>query len=121
MKRLSDIIKRISCNNGNDGGRFITQPVLTYDKPVGTEKDVVGAFIQFARYDQREKDIQKGRKWYISQYATEDEVIRTCLLAVKTFEEHEVLERFLVDGKKYLSPHPEGMRKEGAKTWEDLF
>jgi hypothetical protein len=40
---------------------------------------------------------------------------------VRVFYEHEVLERFRVDGKKYLDPHPEGARVEGRRTWETLY
>jgi hypothetical protein len=64
---------------------------------------------------------QSGRKWYISQYATEQEIFRTCLLAVEVFERHELLERFTVDGKRFLTPHPEGMRHHGVKSWEQVY
>lgn len=53
---------------------------------------------------------QYGRKWYISQFMTDDEILRTFLLATRTFEEHEVYENFKVDGERYLNPHPEGPR-----------
>lgn len=63
----------------------------------------------------------RGRKWYISMFMTEDEIFRTCLLAVRIFEEHEVYERFRVDGRRFLDPHPEGARVEGKVTWDTLF
>lgn len=55
---------------------------------------------------------QGGRKFYISDYATDEEILRTCFLAVKLFEEHEINETFLVDGERFLNPHPEGARPQ---------
>lgn len=83
-----------------------------------------GALIQYRRWLPHPTlghEWQGGRKWYISPYATEQEIFRTCLLAIQTFEYHELLERFKVDGKRLLTPHPEGMRKVGKVTWETLF
>ena len=54
---------------------------------------------------------QKGRKFYISPHMTDEEVLRTCYLSVKLFEEHEINETFEVDGDRFLNPHPEGGRK----------
>jgi len=65
--------------------------------------------------------LQSGRKRYVSKYATEQGIFRTCLLAVQTFEHHELLERVRVDGKRFLTPHPEGMRTVGKVTWETMF
>jgi hypothetical protein len=84
-----------------------------------------GAFIQYAKEtpcsQTGQRTTQRGRKWYISRFMTEDEIFRTCLLAVRVFEEHEVYERFRVDGRRYLGPHPEGQRVEGEITWETLY
>lgn len=51
------------------------------------------------------RELQRGRKWYISRHATESEIIHTCLLAVLTAEEHEAREHFLFDGKPIFHPH----------------
>lgn len=53
---------------------------------------------------------QRGRKFYISEHMTDGEILRTAFLAVKLFEEHEINETFLVDGERFLNPHPEGAR-----------
>lgn len=54
----------------------------------------------------------RGRKWYLSEHMTDQEVFRTCYAAVKMFEEHELNERFMVDGERFLNPHPEGERPD---------
>ncbi|MBL7825125.1 MAG: nucleoside 2-deoxyribosyltransferase domain-containing protein [Saprospiraceae bacterium] len=46
-----------------------------------------------------------GRCWLIDPSATEDEVVRTLLKAALTWEEHEIRERFLFDGKPIFHPH----------------
>lgn len=46
-----------------------------------------------------------GRKWYLSEHMTTDEVIKTCFVAFKAVIEHEVMEAFTVDGKVLFNPH----------------
>ena len=58
---------------------------------------------------------QRGRKFYISTYMTDEEVVRTCLLSIKVFEHHEAHEWFRYKGDRYLNPHPEGAR-DGTTT-----
>lgn len=48
---------------------------------------------------------QHGRKWYVSNYATDLEIVQTALKANLTFMEHEVRETFLFDGKAIFGPH----------------
>lgn len=84
-----------------------------------------GGFVQYSKYEPdvhtKQGKVHRGRKWYVSKFATRDEIFRTCLLAVRTFEEHEVYERFKVDGKQYLNPHPEGGRTENQTSWETIY
>ncbi len=58
----------------------------------------------------RTLEIRHGRKFYISIHMTDQEVMRTCALAVKQFEEHEANEWLKYKGQKVLDPHPEGER-----------
>lgn len=46
-----------------------------------------------------------GRKWYLSDYMTDDEVIKTAYCAVKAAVEHEVMEGFKVDNIVLFNPH----------------
>lgn len=46
-----------------------------------------------------------GRKFYLSDYMTDDEIIKTSYSAFKTAVEHEVMEAFTVDGIVLFNPH----------------
>lgn len=48
---------------------------------------------------------QKGRKWWLSPYMTETEVVATAKKAVLAAEEHEILERFKYKGRLIYNPH----------------
>lgn len=48
---------------------------------------------------------QHGRKWTVSQHATDSEIFQTALLAARTSAEHRVREHFLVDGLRVFGPH----------------
>jgi len=52
-----------------------------------------------------EMEAYKGRKWYLSEHMTDDEIIKTCYLAFRTCVEHEVLEGFRVEGVSIFNPH----------------
>ena len=47
----------------------------------------------------------KGRKYYLSEYMTDDEVIKTCYVAFEQAVKHEVMEGFKVDGIILFNPH----------------
>jgi hypothetical protein len=46
-----------------------------------------------------------SRKYYISPYMSDSEIIQTAFLAAKVAEEHEILEAFKYKGKTLFSPH----------------
>jgi hypothetical protein len=48
---------------------------------------------------------QYGRKWHVSAYASNSELIQTAFLAVKTAEEHELRESFQYAGQSIFGPH----------------
>lgn len=47
----------------------------------------------------------KGRKWYLSKFMTNDEIIKTCYVAFKSAVEHEIMEGFKVDNTILFNPH----------------
>jgi len=47
----------------------------------------------------------QGDKAYISAHATDSEIFQTMLGLAKAYEEHEVREFFLIDGKRPFGPH----------------
>lgn len=55
-------------------------------------------------------DWQRGRKWFVSEHSTDEEIIRTMRMAILAFEEHEMNENFKFRGERVLNPHPEGHR-----------
>ena len=46
-----------------------------------------------------------GRKWFLSPYMTESEVVGTAFKAVLTAEEHEAREKFKWRGRSVFGPH----------------
>ena len=46
-----------------------------------------------------------GRKYYLSSYMTEDEIIKTAWVAYRSCIEHEVMETFRVDDLILFNPH----------------
>jgi hypothetical protein len=46
-----------------------------------------------------------GRKWYLSEHMTDDEVIKTAYAAFKATVEHEIMEGFKVNGITLFNPH----------------
>ncbi len=46
-----------------------------------------------------------GRKWYLSEHMTEDEVVKTAWCALEAAVKHETMEGFKVDGIILFNPH----------------
>lgn len=46
-----------------------------------------------------------GRKWYINNEMTDDQIIKTAYAACKAAVEHEIMESFTVDDKIVFNPH----------------
>lgn len=46
-----------------------------------------------------------GRKWYLSDHMSDDEIVKTCYAAFKAAVEHEVMEGFKYLGKRVFNPH----------------
>ena len=105
MKTLEEILKlvqrikmdffgiefniRVETDNKNtSGGRIFIQ--IIYNAPCTKSKEV---------------QEWHGRKWYLSEYMTQDEVIKTCYAAFKAAVEHEVMEGFKVDNITLFNPH----------------
>lgn len=66
-------------------------------------------------------ELQACRKWYISPYMTDSEVVQTAWHAVRQAEEHEVRENFTYNGIRIFTPHPDvdALAIHHAKTPED--
>lgn len=55
--------------------------------------------------DTGKQGLQKCRKWYISPHMVPTEIVRTCFLAIRQAEEHELCENFRYKGVQIFSPH----------------
>lgn len=47
----------------------------------------------------------RGRKWYLSDHMTDDEIVKTCYAAFKAAVEHEVMEGFKIASLRVFNPH----------------
>jgi hypothetical protein len=50
-------------------------------------------------------ELWTGRKWYLSEYMTDDEIIKTCYVACEAVVKHEIMEGFKVDNIILFNPH----------------
>jgi hypothetical protein len=89
---------------------------LTY-KPLARFRITTHNGVLFVQHGQPVYDIDDGkrkvlwgRKMYISEHMTEEEMVRTIGVAILLFETHEMNEHYCLDGQKVLDPHPEGAR-----------
>ncbi len=68
-----------------------------------------GYFLQVqymeANIDTGEVELQKARKWYISPFSTDTEVVETAFKACRTSMDHVLKEHFLYHGHRVYSPH----------------
>ncbi len=75
----------------------------------GTQSDFGRIYIQLeynsACNKDGDNDYWKGRKWYLSEHMTDDEIIKTCYAAFDACVKHEIMEGFKVDGKMLFNPH----------------
>ena len=62
-------------------------------------------YLQIQFLDHDTKEVQKCRKWLLSQHMTETEIVNTCYLAVRNAEEHEMNEKFTYGGHRVCNPH----------------
>lgn len=93
MMAVSDALARISCG----GYGFIAAPVHG------------GIFLQVeCIVDDVKSGLptqHRGRKWYLDSQSSIHDVVSTAFKAIATWEEHELRERFLFDGKAIFGPH----------------
>lgn len=92
----------------------ITMNVLGTELSIRIERDNVRPkdgriFLQIifdtACTKNKEQKEWHGRKWYLSDAMTNDEIIKTAYSALKAAVEHEAMEGFKVDGVILFNPH----------------
>lgn len=101
LNEIRDILNRIDMNLFEK--RFIMRC------EIDNKFDAGRIFLQcvyFAKCNKSSEDKEwHGRKYYLSEFMTEDEIIKTAYTAFKTAVEHEVMEGFKVDGIILFNPH----------------
>lgn len=80
---------------------------VRFEKDFRVGEQGEGFFVQI-QYDEmdvitKEPAVQRGRKWYVSPWATDSEIVQTMLSAALASAEHQVREHF------FYAPEP-GMR-----------
>lgn len=63
---------------------------------------------------------QQGRKWYLSGYMTDSEIVLTAFKAALTCEEHECRESFGFLGRRILNPHIDVWALHSIANIEDV-
>ena len=99
---------------------FLTVMAILLDiqaNPFGSQyrfelEDKNGVMLLSAVYEEPDIDcpdgppqIQRTRKWFISEDATASEIVQTALKCVLTSAEHRVRESFTYGGKRCYGPH----------------
>ena len=104
MRTQEDIEKvtnRIECNVMNNV--FIL--MVRNDQKEGNHR----FYIQLRYYANDTKDrrhkLWYGRKWYLSDHMTDDEIVKTAYAAFEAAVKHEIMEGFTVDGITLFNPH----------------
>lgn len=78
---------RVEHDNENPSGRIFLQ--VTYEAPCTKTGEL---------------KVWSGRKWYLSKYMTDDEVVKTAYVAFESAIKHETMEGFKVDGIILFNP-----------------
>lgn len=52
-----------------------------------------------------QSELWKGRKYYLSEFMTDDEIVKTVYVAFEQAVKHEVMEGFTIDNKILFNPH----------------
>lgn len=76
-----------------------------WELTVGNISDMDRPMYLQVRFIDANGDVQKGRKWMLSQHMTKSEIVQTAFKAILTAEEHEAREQFRYKGRLVYGPH----------------
>lgn len=105
MNRVKELLKDITANLFGIDFKIIAE----FDKQFQTVDGRARVYLQ-AKYtspctDTGEVKEWGGRKWYLSEFMTDDEIIKTAWCAFDKAVQHEVMEAFKVNGIRLFNPH----------------
>lgn len=97
---ISSVVKRITANLFGKSFNFLVE----FDKKGG---DRLYIQVEYSA-DCTNTGVEqkwKGRKYYLSDHMTDDEIVKTCYVAFEQAVKHEVMEAFKVDNIILFNPH----------------
>lgn len=99
LQHVLDLIQRVSVGHTRYPFKFRADRV-------GAQYNLIQVWIEAVRPCNLSGvlDEQIGRPWLIQGQDSDDAILNTLLLAVLTFEEHEIREGFKFDGKALYEP-----------------
>lgn len=101
IDEIKDLLKRVSMT------LFDTKFYVRVDSDLSFAQGRV--FVQIVYHAPCTKtntiEMWKGRKWYLSEHMTTDEIIKTAYAAFQAAVTHEIMEGFKVDGIILFNPH----------------
>lgn len=100
VNEVRDILTKVEFNVFGNKFGISTQ----IDKAKGTRIYLQVKYSDLCRVT-NDSQIFSGRKWYLSDYMTTDEVIKTAYAACRAAVEHEIMEGFTVNGVVLFNPH----------------
>lgn len=100
IKKIEKLVNKISFSCLDKNFKIIIQLDKIYSKRVYIQ-------VSYVSKCTKTNEVQewKSRKWYLSDFMTEDEVVKTCYAACKAAVEHEIMEGFKIDNKILFNPH----------------
>lgn len=101
IDKVKKLLSRITVGLlGNDTFKFI----IEQDKRGG---DRIYLQVEYSSpcTKTKENNVWRGRKWYLSEYMLDNEIIFTAYTAYKMCIEHEIMETFKIDGIILVNPH----------------
>lgn len=105
MEKINLLLSHITANLFGIDFKIVAE----YDKVYQTKEGHARIYLQ-AKYTSACTETQEvkewsGRKWYLSEYMTEDEIVKTAWCAFEKAVQHEVMEAFKFDGVRLFNPH----------------
>lgn len=93
LDEIQSVLKNINFKDFN----FVAEPVnMGFYLQIYTNEIDVGT---------GRSNLMSGRKWFVSEYASKNEIVRTAFKAVLTWQEHESREFFKYKNLSIFSPH----------------
>lgn len=107
IMEISDLLSRVTCHALGTEFMILIEHDKKYTKYYNDPHGRIYLQIQFKAPCTKigSSDEWKGRKWYLSDHMTPDEIIKTAYSAFEAAVKHEVMEGFKVDGKILFNPH----------------